>query len=70
MIESNSVPSLQRIIMISKETKPGTITFDEAMSCGGGLQVTKDPKKIKYDGKVDFKNGWNSRVKLRKSRKR
>ena len=47
--------------MMSKETKPGTITFDEAMSGGGGLQVTWG-KMIK----VDFKYGWNSRLKLKK----
>ena len=40
MIASTSVPSLKRIIMIAEDAKPGTVTFDDAMSSGEGLQVT------------------------------
>ena len=47
MIESNSVPSLKRVILIAEEAKPGTVTFDDAMSSGSGLQVSV----IKTDNK-------------------
>jgi len=47
--------------MISKETKPGTITFDEAMSCGGGLQgkIEEIKKRVKMDdgANIQFTSG-------------
>ena len=40
MVDSKAVPSLNRIIMMDENTRPGTVTFSDTLIAGSGLQVT------------------------------
>ena len=68
MIESTSVPSLKRIILIAEDAKPGTVTFDDAMSSGDGLQmeIEEIKKKIKMDdgANIQFTSGTTGNPKV------
>jgi len=58
-IESSSVPSLKRIILMTEDANPGTVTFAEALSAGTGLQIEEIKKGVKMDdgANIQFTSG-------------
>jgi len=61
LIESKSVPTLKRIILMSEDPRPGTIPFTTALYAGAGLQTEVDEIKtrIKMDdgANIQFTSG-------------
>ena len=60
-IESKSVPSLKRVILLSENPPQGTISFADAMGAGSGLlgEIEEIKKKVRMDdgANIQFTSG-------------
>ena len=68
MVKSSSVPTLRRIILLADNAEPGTLTFDNALDAGKGLEgeIAAIKKKIRMDdgANIQFTSGTTGNPKV------